>query len=110
MFAVQQQGAVHLVSGDSPLDHQTVPELAQLWQTESLARKRHIVVALDGIPLIDSAGLELLLQLRDECRVRGGVLKLAAPNRLCRDIFAATRFGREFEVFEDSLSAVASFV
>lgn len=110
MFAVSQQGAVHVVSGDSPLDHQHAEELAQVWRTSALARRRHVVIALDGIPLIDSAGLELLLELRDECRARGGVLKLAAPNRLCRDILAATRVNRQFEVFEDSLSAIGSFV
>jgi anti-anti-sigma factor len=110
MFAVAQQGAVQVISGDMPLDQQNAPELTKLWQQSQLARRRQIVVALDGIPLIDSAGLELLLELRDECRAKGGVLKLAAPNRLVRDILAATRVGRQFEIFEDSLSAIASFV
>jgi anti-anti-sigma factor len=110
MFAVAQQGAVQVVSGDVPLDHQHTDELLKVWRESNLARRRQIVIALDGLPLIDSAGLELLLSLRDECRAKGGVLKLAGPNRLVRDILGATRIGRQFEIFEDSLSAIASFV
>jgi anti-anti-sigma factor len=109
MFSSEQHGAVHVISGDSPLDHHTAPDLLGLWRQIDLARRRKVILLLEGIPLFDSAGLELLLDMHDECRARGGVLKLAAPSSLCHDILTATGMTRRLEVLDDLHQAIASF-
>jgi anti-sigma B factor antagonist len=69
-----------------------------------------VVLDLQAVPLIDSAGLELLVDASESCHHRGGALKLAGPNGLCREIFAITGVGQYFEIFHDTGSAVRSFV
>lgn len=64
---------------------------------------------LEKVSLIDSAGLELLLDYQDHCTQRGGVMKLTTPTPLCRDILNVTDVVARFEVHQDTLSAVGSF-
>jgi anti-anti-sigma factor len=68
-----------------------------------------IVLDLEGTELIDSAGLELLLDLQDALRDRGGELKIATSNHVNRKILEITRLDREFEVFDAVIDAVRSF-
>lgn len=68
-----------------------------------------IVLDLEGTEMIDSAGLELLLDLQDSLRERGGELKIATSNHVNRKILEITRLDREFEVFDAVLDAVRSF-
>jgi anti-anti-sigma factor len=68
-----------------------------------------LVFDLSGVPLINSAGLELLLDVRDRCAERGGALVLAGPSPLCREILAATGILGSVAVFDDAVSAAGSF-
>lgn len=68
-----------------------------------------IVLDLEGTEMIDSAGLELLLDLQDSLRERGGELKIATSNHVNRKILEITRLDRELEVFDAVLDAVRSF-
>ncbi len=63
-----------------------------------------------AIALIDSAGLELLLDFQEKCQRMGGALKLANAGALCREVLKATGVGARFEIFRDSGGAVRSFV
>ena len=69
-----------------------------------------IVLDLQGIALIDSTGLELLLDFQEKCQRMGGALKLANAGALCREVLKATGVGARFEIFRDSGGAVRSFV
>ena len=104
------QGAVDVIRGDLPLNAENVQGLANLLRESLLSGQPYVVVDLDGIPLIDSAGLELLLDFQEEFQRSGGALKLAAPNRLCDEILMVTGTGKSFEIFPEALSAVGSFV
>jgi anti-anti-sigma factor len=64
---------------------------------------------MEKVPLVDSAGLELLLDYREKFQQVGGVLKLSGMNPLCEDILSITGVGAGFEVFRESLSALGSF-
>jgi len=68
-----------------------------------------IVLDLEGTEMLDSAGLELLLDLQDALRERGGELKIATSNHVNRKILEITRLDREFEVFDAVLDALKSF-
>ena len=69
-----------------------------------------MVVNLHAIPLIDSAGLEALLDLRDQLQALGGEMKLAAANPLCRDILAATGVSQQFRDYPSVKLAIGSFL
>ncbi len=110
MFERMRQGAVDIVLGDLPLNVENAEQLRELLAGCRAGGQPFVVLDMSLIPLIDGAGLELLLDYRDEFEALGGAFKLAAPNPLCREVFFVTGVGDSVEVFPDVLSAVGSFV
>ena len=110
MFELETHGAVHVIHGDDPLNVDSVEAVEKLLE-ECLSRGLpRVVIDLEKIPLIDSTGINLLLDYRDTCQGAGGDLKLAAPNRLCEDILFMTGVEQTMEVFPETLRAIGSFV
>jgi anti-anti-sigma factor len=109
MFELHKQGAVKVVVGHQPLNADTVADAGRVCDEALSQGQPRLVFDMQGVPLIDSAGLELLLDVRDRCAQRGGAMHLAGPTVLCRDILSATRVAGEFALFDDVLSAVGSF-
>lgn len=109
MFHVKRQGAVYILAGAEPLSSDHV-EAARSVSEQCFGKGQpQIVVNLAGVPLLDSAGLEFLLELRDRTVRCGGAVQLAEPKALCRDILQATGLAGEFAIFEQLNAAVASF-
>ena len=110
MFERNLQGAVHVIWGDLPLTHEPLESLDVLVQEIVATGPPHVVFDFSDVPLIDSAGLEKLLDIKDTLTAMGGTLKLAALNHLVRDILYATQIENRFETFPRVNLAVGSFV
>ena len=110
MFERKLQGAVHVVWGDLPLTHEHLDSLDEIVQEIVTIGPPHVVFDFSDVPLVDSAGLEKLLDFKDAMTSRGGTLKLAAMNHLVNDILYATRVDSRFETFPRVNLAVRSFV
>ncbi len=109
MFQASKQGAVQVVSGSLPINAENLSLAQDAFEQCFGKGQPRMVLNLEGIALLDSAGLELLLDIRERCNQRGGALQLAAPSALCRDIFKATELTSQFAIFDDLNSAVGSF-
>lgn len=109
MFEHTRVGAVDIIRGSDPINLSSVKQLTGILDGCMLTRQPRVVFDLEKVSLIDSAGLELLLDFQDRCTERGGVMKLAAPSPLCRDILTVTDVVARFEVHLDSLAAIGSF-
>lgn len=109
MFECTKQGSVAVISGDDPLSLEYLARVHQLVDQCLQSGQPKLVINLRNVPLIDSAGLELLWDTRDQCMRRGGMMEIAAPNALCRDIITCTPLSDQFVIFDDVLSAVGSF-
>jgi anti-anti-sigma factor len=110
MFARNRQGAVDVISGNDALNADSVPSVLQLLLDCGAHGQPHAVLDLAHVPLVDSAGLEMLLDVQGDFQRRGGTLKLAVGSGLCREILSVTGVGSHFEVFSEATSAVGSFV
>jgi anti-anti-sigma factor len=109
MVAVEKQGAVTVVRPVGPL---TVAQAESFLEGAAgkLGQGRPMVVIdMHEAPLVDSAGLEALVELRDRVEARGGSVKLAAVNVLCGDILRVTGVGHKFEQYGMVKTAVGSF-
>ncbi len=104
------QGAVDVIQGDLPLNADSAEPLRSLLEQCRRNGQPYVVLDLQNVPLIDSVGLELLLDFKEEFQQVGGAIKLAGPNPLCQEILLVTGIGDDFEIFTDALSAVGSFV
>lgn len=109
MFERVRQGTVEIIRGDVPLNAEGGDQLRKVMGQVRESGRRNIVLDVRKVPLINSAGLSLLLDLNDELRSQGGCLKLLAPNPLVAEILHVTGVEQYFETFPDEVSAVGSF-
>lgn len=110
MFEQKCQGAVDVISGGDRIAGEHVEELAAMLESRLDRGQQQLVLDMHQIALIDSAGLELLLDVHEKCQRMGGALKLAGLGPLCREVLKATGVGARFEIFRDTSGAVRSFV
>jgi anti-anti-sigma factor len=109
MSLVERQGAVSVLRPQGPLTEAQSAGLMDAALTRLGAGRPMVVVDLHEVPLVDSAGLEALVELRDRLEARGGAVKLAAVNSLCGDILRVTGVGQKFEQYSHVKNAVARF-
>jgi anti-anti-sigma factor len=110
MFEQKRQGAIDVISGSDRISGEHVAELAAVLEGCLKRGQPRVVLDLQGIALVDSAGLELLLDSHDGCQRMGGAIKLANPGALCSEVLKVTGVGAQFEVFGDTGSAIRSFL
>ncbi len=109
MFEIERQGAVFVFRGQQPLCGEYADDATQAMREAATGGQPLAVLDMQSVALIDGRGLETLLQAQDEFETRGGCLKLAAANGLCRDILRCTGVAERFELHSDIRSAVGSF-
>ena len=110
MFEHSRQGAIDVVGGELPLNGENAEALTRAFDECLAGGQPRAVLDLQEVSLIDSVGLETLLDIQESFEQRTGSLKLASPNPLCGDILAATGLDNHFEVYPEVKSAVASFL
>jgi anti-sigma B factor antagonist len=76
-------------------------------QSKIEAGHKEIILDFTQMPLLDSAALELLIEIHDALMSQGGVLKIAGLNEVCRDILLATRIINILFVYKDVNEAVS---
>jgi len=67
-----------------------------------------VVFNLEGVPFIDSSGLEYLLDLQDRLAERFGQVKLVRPDDNVTLILEFTRLRSIFEIYKETHEAVKS--
>lgn len=110
MFEQKRQGAIDIVSGGDRISGEHVAELGVVLENCLKRGQPRVVLDLQGVALMDSAGLELLLDTHEECQRMGGAMKLANAGSLCSEVLKVTGVGARFEVFGDTGSAIRSFL
>lgn len=98
-----------MIQGDEPLTAEQLAAVTRLCDESLAGGQPRAVLDLGHVGLFDSAAVEWLLDTQERFVQRGGALKLAAPNHLCRDILLVTGVDRHFEIFADAVTAVGSF-
>jgi len=110
MFQWESQGAVELLAPQVALNHENVEQLTSAIIEKTFVGQPMVVIDMSNVPLVDSAGLEALLDIQQRVRKSAGSLKLAGLTQLCEDIFRVTGVAERFETFADTKAAVGSFV
>lgn len=109
MIESKRTGAVDVLECSVPLIRENTSVFRACWERLFASGQPKIVLDMRGIPLIDSAGLEALLDLKDRCEEVGGSTVLARPTPLCQDILRVTGLNREFQIYSDYVQALGSF-
>ena len=109
MFQFESQGAVELLAPEVALNHENAEHLYRAIAERVFAGQPMVVLDMSNVPLVDSAGLEMLLDIQQTLRESAGVLKLSGLSQLCQDIFRVTGLAERFETFSDTKAAIRSF-
>ncbi len=109
MFDIEKNGVVSILRSSQTINIENLDHCRRVAESVATGSSPRIVLDLSHVPLIDSAGLEWILDFRDMCIGRGGNLVLSNPSTLCRDILSVTIVGQECMVFNDLLSAIGSY-
>jgi len=80
----------------------TVDELLQ-------AGNARLLLDLEEVPVIDSSGIGLLVRSLTSAKKQGGSVKLLKPSKFAIQSLKLIGLLSQFEVFQDSQAAVASF-
>ncbi|MGQ0763917.1 MAG: STAS domain-containing protein [Acidobacteriota bacterium] len=82
--------------------------------TETIAQllgdgRKHLLLNLAEVPIIDSSGIGGLIKLFTRVKNGGGKLKLLNPSRNMRQLLSITGLLSVLEVFDDEATALSSF-
>ncbi len=109
MIPTETQGAVDVLRIDGTLNAEKSAELADALAQVIQAGAPLVVCDMTAVPLIDSDGLEGLLDAQEEIAMRGGAMKLTGTVPLVSDILRLSGVGDRFEMFETSSAGIRSF-
>lgn len=109
MARIEKHGSVYVVRPDGPLRSETIESIGDLVDSKLTGSAPAVIVDFGDTPLIDSAGLQWLMDLGEECCHRGGCLRLCNVGELCGDLLRITGVGDSIEDFGDLTTALGSF-
>ena len=72
-------------------------------------KRKDILVNLDGVSYMDSAGIGELVACYKRVREKGGVVKLLNPSGKVFDLLQLTKLDQVFETYRDEKEALVSF-
>ncbi len=107
---ISQEGAVTALKPCGPVIAGELDELDRMLRSLSLRWVKRIILNMSEVPLIDSAGLELLQQYRGQMAEHGLKMKICGLTEMTQKIFDITKLSSRFEIFPDIASAVRSFL
>ncbi len=104
----QTHGRVTLLAPQGPLVSDELPDFRRAVESATAGRGGHVVMDLNQVPYLDSAGLELLLELCGAQVAPRARPKLAALSETCRDALELTDVLPQLEVFDTVENALRS--
>jgi len=99
-------GARTILAPKDPLTHENHKAFEAMLDKAMSQHKTEVILDCKAVSFIDSAGLEMLVDIDKKLRTRGGILKIIALNDTCKDILVVTRLSSDFHVYEDIHEAI----
>ncbi|MSP14234.1 MAG: anti-sigma factor antagonist [Chloroflexi bacterium] len=107
---MKSMGRAELLEISGRVDHSTAPELDQTLRKIFDQGTHHIILDLNGVNYISSAGLRSLLAARKELRrFNRGDLLLARVQPFVKETLDMVGFTPLFQIYDSVADAVASF-
>ncbi len=106
----QRSGAVTVLKPEGPILEADAAPLKQKLMATLSASLGRFVVDMSAVPYLDSKGLEALVEVTEEMSRSGQALRLCAPNKTVREVMELTDLASMFDHFDDTNTAVRSFL
>ena len=105
-----RQGAVVVLKPEGALIENDAAAAKARFMATLGASVGRFVVDMSAVPYVDSKGLEALVEVSEEMSRGGQALRLCCANKTVREVLEITDLGSLFEHFEDTNTAVRSFL
>lgn len=109
-ISVQEFKHCDMITIKGRVDSSTAPQLAQALEAANESGKYKLVVDMQDLEYMSSAGFRALLAAQRNCKKynRGEVVLASVPDRI-REALELAGFTELFKTFDDSLTAVGHF-
>ncbi|MGD8834411.1 MAG: STAS domain-containing protein [Desulfobacteraceae bacterium] len=88
------------------LTHENCSEMERSISDEIRQKRSEVILDLNHVPFMDSAVVELLVDVSEQMESRGGKLKIIRLQDICRDILLVTRTLQSLQVYKDLHAAI----
>ncbi|MEM7474111.1 MAG: STAS domain-containing protein [Planctomycetota bacterium] len=109
MLAVQTIGSVNVIKVRSSLIGDCVEQCRQRVEDCLKQRKNQLAFDMSESPIVDSDGLEMIVDSQESCLSRGGKLVLIEPQPICKEVLNITGVEDFVAVFDDLRTALKDF-
>ena len=106
LVRISKVGVRTILAPSAPLSIKNIEELTAVFNDVIQRPKSEVILDCKSAKFMDSAVLELLVQVHNDLKKNGGELKIIGLNEICRDILYATRLINVFNVFPDINAAI----
>lgn len=109
-ITVQEFKHCDMISVKGRVDSATAPQLAQALEAANEGGKYKLVINMDGLEYMSSAGFRAMLAAQRNCKKynRGEVVLACVPERI-HEALELAGFNELFKTFDDTLTAVGHF-
>jgi anti-anti-sigma factor len=90
------------------LTHENRAEMERSISDEIRQLRSEVILDLNHVPFMDSAVIELLVDLSQQMESQGGKLKIIRLQEICRDILLVTRTIQTLQVYKDLHAAITN--
>ncbi len=108
-ISVKTTNDVKVLAFEGRLDTQTSPDAQQQLTQLIEAGSTKILVNLEKLDYISSAGLRVLLVVAKQLKATDGELRICSLNELVKEVFDISGFSTIFKIFESETDALDSF-
>lgn len=109
-ITVQEFKHCDMITVKGRVDSATAPRLAQALEAANEGGKYKLVINMEGLEYMSSAGFRAMLAAQRNCKKynRGEVVLASVPDRI-REALELAGFTELFKTFDDTLTAVGHF-
>lgn len=107
-LSYEDHGSITVITVSGELTVDQVDTFRRSCQERFAAGIRDVVLDLEHLAFVDSAGLEVLLWVVDEASERTGQVRLVKPDSTVGKILEISRLDRRFNIHESIESAAKS--
>lgn len=100
---------VDLLVAEGTINSETAPQFEQALEERLDKGTSNLVIDLEQVDYMSSAGLRALVAALKRARSQGGLLVLAAPSDRVREVLDLGGLMEVFPIYQDRLTAVGSF-
>jgi anti-anti-sigma factor len=107
---IKKMGTVDVIVPRGPLAEDDAETFIAQVEKRLEAASARFVLDMTDVSFLDSRGIEGIVETADALRSRGGRLRLAATPATCREVLELTGHADRVDFFDDTQSAVRSFL